>query len=72
MSNTEGTEMDEATRRFVEKVGGLHDAIARDVPELNHVYCTVCGHEMDVEGGDCLRHGWPKCCGKTMHCGRPQ
>lgn len=36
------------------------------------VWCTVCGRSEHVNGGSCLRHGWPRCCGYTMTIDSPE
>ncbi len=30
------------------------------------VWCIHCGRIEHVDSSECLRHGWPKCCGQTM------
>ncbi len=37
-------------------------------PKLDRgiVWCTTCGRRQRVDSGNCLRTGWPKCCGYTM------
>lgn len=49
-------------------LSGLHDKIADDVPKIKRglVRCLECGRVRKVDGADCLRHGWPECCGYTM------
>ena len=46
----------------------LHEAIAKAVPRIRRgkVWCTHCGKSQVVNGAECLRSGWPKCCGETM------
>lgn len=46
----------------------LTDKIAREIPQISRgmVWCTDCGRSQRVDGGECLRNGWPKCCGYTM------
>ena len=53
---------------IVKRVTGLHAKIVEDVPQLKRglVWCRHCGREQKVDSADCLRHGWPKCCGYTM------
>lgn len=36
------------------------------------VWCVVCGRTQDVDSAECLRNGWPKCCGQTMTLDSPQ
>jgi hypothetical protein len=59
---------------LIERVGGLHERIANDVPSIKRgiVWCTVCGRSQKVVGADCLRHGWPKCHGYTMTIDSPE
>lgn len=53
---------------LIERVGGLHAKLAKSHPKLERgqVWCRTCGHTQRVDSADCLRHGWPKCCGYTM------
>lgn len=46
----------------------LHERLAASHPKLvrGQVWCRTCGRSEDVRAGDCLRLGWPKCCGETM------
>ena len=39
-----------------------------EIPQIKRgrVWCTVCGRIQNVDGVDCLRNGWPECCGYTM------
>ena len=55
-------------KEIVKRASGLHEKIAADVPAIakGHVRCEDCGHEEHVNGAECLRAGWPKCCGYTM------
>lgn len=52
----------------LKRLGGLHDKIVADVPQLRRgiVWCTKCGRSQKVNAADCLRSGWPKCHGYTM------
>lgn len=47
---------------------GLHDTIAQSHSALiqGRVRCETCGSEARVDSAECLRSGWPKCCGYTM------
>lgn len=49
-------------------MSALHEKIANDIPQIKRgmVWCRTCGHSQRVDGAECLRHGWPKCCGFTM------
>jgi hypothetical protein len=44
------------------------EAMYRDMArELgNQVRCRKCGTTQQVDPAQCLRRGWPKCCGATM------
>lgn len=55
------------------KLTSLHERIAKDVPQIARgmVWCRDCGHSQKVDGAQALRHGWPKCCGRTMTIDRP-
>lgn len=46
----------------------LTDKIAREIPQIRRgmVWCRSCGRSQRVDGAECLRSGWPKCCGYTM------
>ena len=46
----------------------IHEKIAADVPAIERgiVWCRTCLRSQQVDGADCLRTGWPKCCGYTM------
>lgn len=46
----------------------LHDRLARSHPKLERgqVWCRACGATEQVDPAECLRSGWPKCCGATM------
>ena len=49
-------------------MSGIHQRIAEDAGLAGRrtVTCTECGATLVVDGGYCLAHGWPKCCGYTM------
>ncbi len=46
----------------------LHRSIVEAVPQLKRgrVWCHTCGRMQRVDSGNCLAHGWPRCCGYTM------
>ena len=52
----------------------LHQRIANDVPKIKRgkVWCIQCKRMKLVDGAECLRSGWPKCCGQTMTIDSPQ
>ena len=45
-----------------------YDRIARATAKLKRgmVWCKTCGRSQKVNSGECMRYGWPKCCGHTM------
>jgi hypothetical protein len=59
---------------LVERAIGLHDKLANCHPSLRRgqVWCRHCGAAMRVDSADCLRSGWPKCCGYTMTIDSPE
>lgn len=61
-------------RDLIERSATLHDKLANSSPQLRRgqVWCHTCGHTERVDSADCLRHGWPKHCGKTMSIDSPQ
>jgi hypothetical protein len=48
-------------------VQGMWKEIA-GIPKIARglVWCTQCGSMRAVNGGQCMRSGWPRCCGQTM------
>lgn len=60
--------------RIVAKLSGLHEEIARSDPKLarGRVWCRSCGGTRKVDSAECLRSGWPKCCGHTMTLDAPE
>lgn len=44
------------------------------VPQFarGQVWCKKCDATQKVDGANCLRHGWPKCCGETMTLDSPE
>lgn len=55
-------------------MGDLHEKLAASHPKLERgqVWCRACGHTEKVDSADCLRTGWPKCCGYTMTIDPPE
>jgi len=47
--------------------------MAKSHPSLERgmVWCKKCGNKLKVDSADCLRSGWPKCCGYTMTIDHP-
>jgi hypothetical protein len=52
----------------------LHEKIASEVQQLarGQCWCVWCGRMQRVDGAQCLRTGWPMCCGQTMTIDSPQ
>lgn len=52
----------------------LHEAMAASHPKLERgmAWCRHCGSSRKVNTADCLRHGWPQCCGETMTIDSPE
>ena len=46
----------------------FYNAMAACHPKLlrGQVWCRTCGATLKVNPADCLKNGWPKCCGATM------
>ena len=45
----------------------IHEKIADDAGlKRARVECRGCGQRREVDGAECLRRGWPQCCGETM------
>lgn len=46
----------------------LHDNIAESHPSIarGSVWCRRCHASKGVDPAECLRSGWPRCCGATM------
>lgn len=61
-------------KTMLSRIPGVHQKIVDDVPALKRgrVWCRTCRREQAVDGADCLRHGWPKCCGYTMTIDPPE
>lgn len=53
---------------MVFRTTGLYRGMAESHPSLRRgqVWCRSCGGTQKVDSADCLRNGWPKCCGHTM------
>lgn len=52
----------------------IYKKIANSHPKLtrNKVWCTTCGKEKKIKPEECLRYGYPKCCGYTMTIDSPE
>jgi hypothetical protein len=53
--------------RKLPDIDAMYEKMAKD---LEH-YCTCrqCKRQVEIDPADCLRNGWPKCCGLTMYVG---
>lgn len=62
--------MPEQLRAIVQRVNGLHTAMAGDLArDGDALYCRVCGASRPLSAdrwAHYLRHGWPLCCNRTM------
>ena len=52
----------------------LYDEIAASHPSLirGKVWCGRCRRSRVVDPAECLRSGWPKCCGVTVSIDEPK
>jgi len=50
-----------------ETMAQAHKKLAR-----GEVWCRYCGRRRYVDSAECLRVGWPKCCGYTMTIDSPE
>lgn len=59
--------------KLLNDVANLHDNIAQSDPKLarGRVWCTRCDRSQEVDSAECLRKGWPRCCGATMSIDSP-
>lgn len=60
--------------RKLANLATVHDKIAKSHPTLRRgqVWCRSCGSTQHVNSAECLRSGWPKCCGYTMTIDAPE
>jgi hypothetical protein len=56
---------DEANDLY-KKISERHKSLSRGI-----VWCRECGRSQKVNSSECLRSGWPKCCGYTMTIDHP-
>lgn len=52
---------------MIEELAKCHPKLIR-----GQVWCRTCGYTQRVDSGDCLRNGWPMCCGETMTIDAPE
>lgn len=51
----------------------IHNKISADAGLARcRVWCLKCRHTRMVRRADCLRDGWPRCCGETMTVDDPE
>jgi len=55
----------------------MQEKIIKEIAEIpaikrGVVWCRTCGRSQRVDSGNCLRIGWPKCCGYTMTIDSPE
>ncbi len=48
------------------RLDGLYDSLAKVIGSPERVWCRKCGLSQPINAAQCLRSGWPKCCGCTM------
>ena len=54
----------DSLKEWIEGLDGMYESMASKLG--SRVKCGTCDIEMDVDSAQCLRLGWPKCCGHTM------
>lgn len=61
-------------QQMIKRLTNLHENIVNDVPQLKRgqVWCHTCGSTLKVDSAQCLRSGWPLCCGYTMSIDSPE
>ena len=59
---------------MIAKPHTIHDAIVASDPKIarGQVWCRRCGNTFQVDPAECLKSGWPRCCGATMTIDSPQ
>lgn len=68
------SEWERNARLNAKRLSGIHETIADAVPQVarGQVWCKACRSTRKVDGADCLRNGWPICCGYTMTIDSPE
>lgn len=46
---------------FYKELSKCHPSLKR-----GQVWCKTCGKTKKVDSAECLKSGWPECCGQTM------
>lgn len=59
-------------QRFVKRIQNVHNNLADAIGNPRKVWCRQCGRVEGVDATNCLRHGWPKCCGYTQTIDPPE
>lgn len=61
-------------KHLVSRTDGLYDTLSQCHPKLarGQVWCRTCGRTTKVDSSECLRLGWPACCGETMTIDAPR
>ena len=56
------------------RAASFHATLAHSHPALERgqVWCRSCGSSLRVDAAQCLRNGWPRCCGVTMTIDAPE
>lgn len=54
-------------RTLIDEITASHPSLLR-----GRVWCTRCGRSQAVDSAECLRKGWPRCCGATMSIDSPE
>lgn len=51
----------------------MYRDMATSSPQMarGRVWCYSCGKTQSVDSAECLRRGWPVCCGVTMSISSP-
>ena len=57
----------EVQMKVAEFVENSHAKLKRGM-----VWCRTCGKSQKVDSSNCIRDGWPKCCGYTMTIDSPE
>jgi hypothetical protein len=63
-------------RSVVGRLAGIHDSMAEAMVgktgKGRRVWCRECRATQPVNPAECLRSGWPLCCGHTMTIDPPE
>ena len=51
---------------IVKRLGGFDGSMADAIGNPDKVWCRTCNQSQPIDAAECLRSGWPKCCGYTM------